>query len=166
MLTVRCTWFGWAKGEEEMEKALVFNGGTNWTNHSNGIWTEGKSSNTCSQCPCQQVFEARVQDNIYPFKELEFCFKRANKWYYLQHCSPFLLIVLIEIISSFWWSEILKPLLLMFSSGKITHDLKHSIICYQLNMSGYVTAFRSDKGYMKTQVEGRTVANTLEYILI
>lgn len=29
-----------------MEKALVFNGGTNCTSHSNGIWTDGKSSNT------------------------------------------------------------------------------------------------------------------------
>jgi len=29
-----------------MEKALVFNSGTNCTSHSNGIWTDGKSSNT------------------------------------------------------------------------------------------------------------------------
>lgn len=44
--TVKCTWLGWTEGEEEMEKALVFNGGTNCTSHSNGICTEGKSSST------------------------------------------------------------------------------------------------------------------------
>lgn len=45
-LTVKCTWLEWAIGDEDMEKALVFNGGTNCTSHSNGIWTDGKSSNT------------------------------------------------------------------------------------------------------------------------
>jgi len=46
MLTVKCTAAGWAKGDEDIEKALGFSGGTNCTSQSKGICTEGKSSST------------------------------------------------------------------------------------------------------------------------
>jgi hypothetical protein len=46
MLTVKCIWLGCTNGDDEMEKALFFNGGVSWTNHSKGTCTEGKSSNT------------------------------------------------------------------------------------------------------------------------